>query len=137
VLWRRLETAAARGDRKAVVRLLLNDVIGANTGMHIPWFVFPLPYRSTFGKLLLANALASPTELRAFEAHQWDADDLAQLSMAVSPLVGSTSPPFNRQFSDFVAAHVPGAHVEVVEGANHGTPVDDPAPFAAVLKGLR
>lgn len=137
LLWRRLETAAARGDRKAMVRLLLNDVVGANTGTHIPWFVFPVLFRSGFGKILLTNALASPTELRAFEAHEWHAGDLAQLSVPVYPLVGSTSPPFNRQFADFLAAHAPGAHVEVVDGGNHGTPIDDPTRFAAVLASLR
>ncbi len=136
-LWGKLETAAARGNRKAVVRLLLNDVVGANTGMHIPWFVFPVLFRSRFGKMLLANALASPTELRAYEAHEWHAGDLATMSVPVYPMVGSTSPPFNRQFADFVAAHVPGAHDEVVEGGNHGTPTDDPTRFAALLASLR
>lgn len=137
LVWRKLETAAARGDRKAVVRLLLNDVVGANTGMHIPWFVFPFLFRSGFGKMLLTNALASPTELRAYEAHEWRTDELAQLGVLVYPLVGSTSPPFNRQFADLVATHVPGARVEVVEGGNHGTPLDDPVRFAAVLASLR
>ncbi len=59
------------------------------------------------------------------------------MSVPVYPMVGSTSPPFNRQFADFVAAHVPGAQVEVVEGGTHGTPVDDPTRFAALLASLR
>ncbi|MEP7089156.1 MAG: alpha/beta hydrolase [Nocardioidaceae bacterium] len=137
LVWRRLESAAARGDRKAVVRLLLNDVVGASTGMHIPWFVFPLLFRSGFGKMLLTNALAGPTELRAWEAHEWQADDLARLRVPVHPLVGSESPPFNRRFADFVATHVPGAHVDVVEGGSHGTPLEDPTSFAVVLASLR
>ena len=116
---------------------MINDVIGANTGMHVPWFAFPLLFRSGFGKMFLANALAGPTELRALEAHEWRSDDFARVSAPVHLLVGSTSPPFNRQFADFVAAHVPGAHVEVVEGGNHGTPLDDPSRFAAVIERLR
>ena len=136
-VWQKLEGAAAKGKRRTVVRLLLNEVVGANTGMHIPWFVFPVLFRSRFGKMLLANALSSPTELRALEAHEWHASNLTQLSMPVYSMVGSTSPPFNRQFADFVAAHVPGAQVEVVEGANHGTPVEDPTRFGAVLARLR
>ncbi len=119
------------------MRLLLNEVIGANTGMRISWFVFPLLFRSGFGKMLLANALASPTELRAFEAHHWHPEDLAPLSVPVYPMVGSTSPPFNRQFADFVAAHLPGAEVKVIDGGIHGTPVEDPARFAAVLASRR
>lgn len=59
-LWQQLDSAAARGDRKAVVRLLINDVVGANTGMRIPWFVFPVLFRSRFGKMSLANALRAP-----------------------------------------------------------------------------
>jgi pimeloyl-ACP methyl ester carboxylesterase len=136
-LWGKLTGAAARGNRKAVVRLLLNDVVGANTGSRVPWFVWPMLFRSELGRTLLANALATPTELAAFEAHVWQADDLARLAVPVYPLVGSTSPPFNRRFADLVAQHVQGAQVEVVAGGDHGTPVADPASFAGVLKRLR
>ena len=64
-----LDEAAARGDRTMLLRLMINDVVGPNTGMRIPRYVFPLLYRSRFGRIGLANASAIPTGLRAFEGH--------------------------------------------------------------------
>jgi pimeloyl-ACP methyl ester carboxylesterase len=87
--------------------------------------------------MILANALAAPTELAAFEDHQWHSDNLATMTVPVYPLVGSTSPPFNRRFADFVARHVPGTRVQIVDGGNHATPTDNPKTFAAVLTDLR
>jgi pimeloyl-ACP methyl ester carboxylesterase len=136
-LWDKIHAATAKGDRRGVVRLLLNDVIGASTGMHIPWFAFPFLFRSQFGKVMLANALAAPTELAAFEDRQWRPEHLATVTVPVYPLVGSTSPPFNRRFADFVAEHVPGTRVQIVEGGKHATPTDNPKAFAAVLADLR
>ncbi len=127
----------AWGDRKAVARMLLNDVVAANTGQRVPWFVSPFLFRSDFGKMLLANALAGPTELAALEGHLWRETDLMKLTVPVYPMVGGTSPPFNRRFADFVAAHVPDTRVHVVESGNHGTPIDDSATFAALLTRLR
>lgn len=136
-LWDKLHAATAKGDRKSVVRLLLNDVIGANTGMHIPWFAFPFLFRSQVGKMMLANALAAPTELKAFEDHEWHPEDLAAMTVPVYPLVGSASPPFNRRFADFVAQHVPSTRVQIIEGGKHATPTDNPKTFAALLADLR
>ena len=133
VLWSKLHTAAAKGHSKSVVRLLLNDVVGANTGVRIPWFVFPLLFRSKFGKILLANALAAPTELAAYESHHWHPDDLTQITVPIHLMIGSTSPPFNRRFADFIARHVSSSRVDVIEGGNHGTPVAEPDKFAARL----
>lgn len=63
-----MDRAVANGDRKLLVRLLLNEVVGVNTGRRVPRLVFPLLFRSSFGRMTLANALAIPTGLRAFEA---------------------------------------------------------------------
>ena len=54
----RLDRAVANGDRKLLVRLLLNEVVGVNTGSRVPRLVFPLLFRSSFGRMALANALA-------------------------------------------------------------------------------
>lgn len=135
-LWSKLHTAAAKGHRRSVVRLLLNDVVGANTGTHIPWFVFPILFRSEVGRILLANALAAPTELEAYERHEWRPDELTQVTVPVHLLIGSTSPPFNRRFADFIARHVSSSRIDVIEGGNHGTTVAEPAKFAAVLADL-
>jgi integrase len=80
-LYDRLDRAVANGDRKLLVRLLLNEVVGANTGSRVPRPVFPLLFRSSFGRMALANALAIPTGLRASEACDWNAQDLSTLDL--------------------------------------------------------
>ena len=136
-LYDRLDRAAASGDRKLLVRLLLNEVVGVNTGRRIPRPVFPLLFRSSFGRMALANALAIPTGLRAFEAWDWNAQDLSALDMPVTFLIGSKSPPFNRRFADSVASRIPHATIEVIDGGSHGTPMAQPDRFAQVLGQLR
>ena len=45
-----------------LVRLLLNEVVGVNTGSRVPRLVFPVLFRSSFGRMALANALAIPPD---------------------------------------------------------------------------
>lgn len=59
-LYDRLDRAAATGDRKLLVRLLLNEVVGVNTGSRVARLVFPLLFPSAFGRMVPANALAIP-----------------------------------------------------------------------------
>jgi len=136
-LYDRLDRAAARGDRKLLVRLMINEVVGVNTGRRIPRPVFPLLFRSAFGRMVLSNALSIPAGMRAFEAWDWDAQDLSALDMPVTFLIGSKSPPFNRRFADSVAARIPHATIEVIDGGSHGTPMEQPDRFAQVLDQLR
>lgn len=136
-VWSRLDRAAARGDRKLLMRLMMDEVVGPNTGMRIPRIVLPFLYRSRFGRMGLANALAIPTGLRAFEGHDWRSENLSGISIPTYFLIGSTSPAFNRQLSDQLVAMIPGATVEVFEGGSHGTPMDQPAKFAGLLSTLR
>jgi pimeloyl-ACP methyl ester carboxylesterase len=91
-LYDRLDRAAARGDRKLLVRLMINEVVGVNTGRRIPRPVFPLLFRSAFGRMVLSNALSIPAAMRAFEAWDWNAQDLSALGMPVTFLIGSQSP---------------------------------------------
>jgi pimeloyl-ACP methyl ester carboxylesterase len=136
-LYDRLDQAAASGDRKLLVRLLLNEIVGVNTGSRVPRPVFPLLFRSPFGQMALANALAIPTGMRAFEAYDWDAQDLSTLDMPVTFLIGSKSPPFNRRFADSIVSRIPHATIEVIDGGSHGTPMEQPDRFAQVLDQLR
>jgi pimeloyl-ACP methyl ester carboxylesterase len=136
-LYDRLDRAAANGDRKLLVRLLLNEVVGVNTGSRVPRPVFPVLFRSSFGRMALANALAIPTGMRAFEAYDWNAQDLSVLDMPVTFLIGSQSPPFNRRFADSIASRIPHATIEVIDGGSHGTPMEQPDRFAQVLGQLR
>jgi hypothetical protein len=69
--------------------------------------VFALLFRSAFGRMALANALAIPAGLRAFEARDWNAQDLSALDMPVTFLIGSQSPPFSRRFADTIASRIP------------------------------
>jgi pimeloyl-ACP methyl ester carboxylesterase len=135
-LYDRLDRAAS-GDRKLLVRLLLNEVVGVNTGSRVPRLVFPLLFRSPFGRMVLANALAIPAGLRAFEAWDWNAPDLSALDMPVTFLIGSKSPPFNRRFADSIASRIRHATIEVIDGGSHGTPMEQPDRFAQVLDQLR
>jgi pimeloyl-ACP methyl ester carboxylesterase len=136
-LYDRLDRAAASGDRKLLVRLMINEVVGVNTGRRIPRPVFPLLFRSAFGRMVLSNALSIPAALRAFEAWDWDARDLSALDMPVTFLIGSQSPPFGRRFADSIASRIPHATIEVIDGGSHGTPMEQPDRFAQVLDRLR
>jgi pimeloyl-ACP methyl ester carboxylesterase len=136
-LYGRLDRAAASGDRKLLVRLLLNEVVGVNTGRRVPRLVFPVLFRSSFGQMALANALSIPTGMRAFEAWDWNAQDLSALDMPVTFLIGSKSPPFNRRFADSIASRIPHATIEIIDGGSHGTPMEQPDRFAQVLGQLR
>jgi pimeloyl-ACP methyl ester carboxylesterase len=136
-LYDRLDRAVASGDRKLLVRLMINEVVGVNTGRRIPRPVFPLLFRSAFGRMVLSNALSIPAALRAFEAWDWDAQDLSALDMPVTFLIGSQSPPFNRRFADSIASRIPHATIEVIDGGSHGTPMEQPDRFAQILGQLR
>jgi pimeloyl-ACP methyl ester carboxylesterase len=136
-LYDRLDRAAASGDRKLLVRLMINEVVGVNIGRTVPRLVFPLLYRSPFGRMVLANALSIPASLRAFEAWDWNARNLSALDMPVTFLIGSQSPPFGRRFADSIAGRIPHATIEVIDGGSHGTPMDQPDRFARVLDQLR
>jgi pimeloyl-ACP methyl ester carboxylesterase len=111
-------------------------VVAVNTGSRVPRLVFPVLFRSSFGRMALANALAIPAGLRAFEACDWNAQDLSALDMPVTFLIGSKSPPFNR-FPDSIASGIPHATIEVIDGGSHGTPMEQPDRFAQVLDQLR
>jgi pimeloyl-ACP methyl ester carboxylesterase len=136
-LYDRLDRATASGDRKLLVRLMINEVVGVNIGRTVPRLVFPLLFRSAFGRMALANALSIPTSLRAFEAWDWNAQDLSSLDMPVTFLIGSQSPPFGRRFADSITGRIPHATIEVIDGGSHGTPMDQPDRFAQVLDQLR
>ena len=99
--------------------------------------VVPCPVPLRLRETALANVLEGPTELAAMEDHRWHTADLAQLTVPVYPMVGSTSPPFNSGFTNFVAEHIPDTQVQGIEGGNLGTPIDDPAKFDALLAQLR
>ena len=58
----RLDRAAARGDRRLLVRLLLNEVVGVSTGRRVPRPVFPVLSRSAFGRMVLANVAPEKPE---------------------------------------------------------------------------
>lgn len=63
-LYDRLDRAAANGDRKLLVRLLLNEVVGVNTGHRVPRPVFPLLFRSAFAGWRWRMPCPSPPECR-------------------------------------------------------------------------
>ena len=112
-------------------------MVGVSTDSRVPRLVFPLLFRSAFGRMVLANALSIPTEMRAFEAWDWNAQDLSALEMPVTFLIGSKSPLFGRRFANSVASRIPHATIEVIDGGNHGTPMEQPDRFAQVLDQLR
>ena len=112
-------------------------MVGVNTGSRVPRLVFPVLFRSSFGRMALANALAIAAGLRAFEAWDWNAQDLSALDMPVTFLIGSQSPPFNRRFPGSVASRIPHATIEVIDGGSHGTPMEQPDRSAQVLGQLR
>jgi hypothetical protein len=70
-VWEQMTEAVDVCDRKRLVVLALNDVVGASTGDRIPEPAFAAIFPTAFGQMLLDNALAIPTELRAHENYRW------------------------------------------------------------------
>jgi pimeloyl-ACP methyl ester carboxylesterase len=97
----------------------------------IPEPAFAAIFPTAFGQMLLDNALAIPTELRAHENYRWDEEILNSLQIPVLLLIGADSPPFNRRFADRVASATPSAEIKVLPDANH--PIEDPGRLASIL----
>ena len=134
--WKSLDRAARSGDRAALVSIVLNDVFGRSTGVRIPAEVMPAVLGSPFAKRMLDNALAVPIELRAYEEHVWTDEQISALSVPTTAVVGANSPPFNRMFSDRLAALSGSVTVRVVPDADHGLPEDDPARLEQAILDL-
>ena len=132
-VWQQMTEAVDVCDRKRLVVLALNNVVGASTGDRIPEPAFAAIFLTPFGQMLLDNALAIPTELRAHENYRWDEEVLNSLQTPVLLLIGADSPPFNRRFADRVASATPSAEIKVLPDANHGTPIEDPGRLASIL----
>lgn len=126
-IWRLLDDAVARDDRPALVEMILNDLVGRSNGELIPPPALAGIPSSPFGALLLDNALSAPTEFRAMEGYVWTDEDLRALTTPTTVVVGGQSPPFNRRFSDRLVRLSGAAHLVVLPGAGHGTPLMDPA----------
>ncbi|MEP6598140.1 MAG: alpha/beta hydrolase [Actinomycetota bacterium] len=135
-VWRQLDQATAAGDRRQLVAVLLNDVVGRSTGQRLPPPALDVLLASPFGRLLLDNALSIPTELRSYEAHQWNDDTLKQLTVPIRLLVGERSPPFNRMFADRLRGLAPNATIELLPGQDHGGPFSAPAVLAAKVRSI-
>ena len=62
-------------------------------------------------------------------------DDLPGIAAAVTVLTGGASEPFYAPIADALAARIPGARRDTLDGLGHPAPITQPAAVAAAIRG--
>jgi pimeloyl-ACP methyl ester carboxylesterase len=138
-LRQRLEAGLAAGDWDGLVRIALMEVVG---GLHAASGE-RIRVREDFRHSLLwqnalHNAAAIPAELESLAAARYDLQALRRLNVPPTLLlVGSQSPPRNREPAETLLAALPHARLEALPGQSHGAMFTAPGLFAErVIKFL-
>lgn len=124
-----LDDLLAGGDADGMLRAFYRDVA------HLEPDEIDLLAASPAWGSRVAGAGTITRELRAFAAHEFDADVAAAIAVPVLLLVGGESPDEVRADPEVVADALPNARVEVLEGQSHIAHLAAPEAFvAAVLR---
>ncbi len=125
---RRLQAGLAGRDWDGLVRIALMEVVGGLRSEHIQ--VREDFRRSLLWQNALHNAAAIPAELESLAAAAYDLEAIRKLDIATLLLVGSQSPPRNRQAAESLLAALPQARLEELPGQSHGAMFTAPDLFA-------
>ncbi len=102
----------------------------------------------TFLRAVAGNAAWErlPPRSRAFLAREGDGaaadaaltgtrpEELASITAPVAILTGGASEPIYGPIADALAARIPGAHRDTLDGLGHASPITQPAPVAAAIR---
>lgn len=119
-------------DLRALALFAMRDVVGQATG-EAPPRGYEALLDSSYGAMLLRNALSIPAELTAYRAYRFDAAEFAAMSTPTLLLVGSKSPAFNRVNSEQLQAVLPNSRIAILDGQSHGAMWSAPQLFADAL----
>ena len=126
----RFEQRLEAGDRDSAMREFMSD-IGGYTDAEIEAMQGTPAWQ--------ARLDASPTvprELRAEHEFALDALRLADFTIPTLVLVGSESPDWARRSTQAIAATIPGAELQTLEGHGHGAAVSGPELVAEEIAGF-
>ncbi len=127
----RLQASLAAQDRDGLVRIALMEVVGGLHDVTGERIRVRADFRSS---LLWQNALHNagviPAELESLAAARYDMEQIRGLKISTLLLVGSQSPPRNRQAAEALLAALPQARLEELPGQSHGAMFTAPGLFA-------
>jgi len=125
----RLQAGLAARDWNTLVRIALMEVVG---GVRNPRIQVRQDFRrGLLWQTALRNASVIPAELESLAAARYDPEVLRQaLDIPTLLLVGSQSPPSNRQPAETLRATLPRSRLEVLPGQGHGAMFTAPELFA-------
>ena len=136
-LRQRLQAGLAARDWDGLVRMALMEVVG---GLHDPagagrWSGPRIQVREDFRRSLLwqnalHNAAVIPAELESLSAAAYDLKAVRSLEVPTLLLVGSKSPPRNREPAETLLTALPHARLEALPGQSHGAMFTAPELFA-------
>ncbi len=125
---RRLQAGLAAQDWDWLVKIALMEVVG---GLRDPRIQVREDFRrSLLWQNALHNAAAIPAELESLAAARYDLEAIRGLDVPTLLLVGSQSPPRNRQAAEALLAALPQARLESLPGQSHGAMFTAPELFA-------
>ncbi len=126
---RRLQAGLAARDWDGLVRIALMEVVG---GLHDPRIQVREDFRrSLLWQNALHNAAVIPAELESLAAARYDLQAIRALpKLPILLLVGSKSPPRNREPAETLLAALPHARLEALPGQSHGAMFTAPGLFA-------
>ncbi len=124
----RLQAGLEVQDWDGLVRIALMEVVG---GLRDPRFQVREGFRrSLLWQNALHNAAVIPAELESLAAARYDLEAVRSLEVPTLLLVGSQSPPRNRQPAGALLAALPQARLEELPGQSHGAMFTAPELFA-------
>ena len=109
----RLDALLAEGNREAVLETFFREVVRMPDRELVAYRALPA------WQARLAAAHTITRESRAEQHTPFDPDEAAQISVPTLLLVGGDSPDFVRSAADTIAAALPDARVQVIEGQQH------------------
>ncbi|HZW03745.1 MAG TPA: alpha/beta hydrolase [Anaerolineaceae bacterium] len=124
----RLEAMLAAGDRAGVLTAHYREAVGMSPEEIEAMKASPAwPAR-------LASAHTLPREMRAEEAYRFEPERFAGLDLPVMLLLGSESPPFMRESTEWIAAALPQSRVVELPGQGHIAMYSAPELFVREVK---
>jgi pimeloyl-ACP methyl ester carboxylesterase len=123
----RMDEALARGDREAVVVMLMNEMLG------MPMQVIERARGTTAWAASAAAAHTFPRELRRSSAYGNNPATIQALQVPTLLLLGSDSPESFQTTTQKLHAWIPNSRIAVLPGQQHSAMLTAPELFAAEI----
>ncbi|MHB8135107.1 MAG: alpha/beta fold hydrolase [Anaerolineaceae bacterium] len=121
----RMEEALARGDREAVVLILLNEML------HVPLVAIDMMRATPAWAGQLEAAHTIPRELRSSDAYGQDLESLKAIRAQTLFLLGSESMESFRATTETLLGLLPNSQLKILPGQQHSAMLTAPDLFAS------